>query len=120
MGYFSLCISFNSFGIFLFLEVFKDIEHVRVWMVGFVNWYNVECRHSAIGYVTPAQRKKGDYKEIFKRRNDIMKDARLSYLERWGNRIRVWKANEETSLNPSDETKERLNQKVQYKMRQLC
>ena len=40
-----------------------------------------------------------------------MERARLLQPERWGNRIRIWKANEEIYLNPSDETKERLNQK---------
>ena len=80
-------------------------------MANFVNWYNTEHRHSAIGYVTPAQRKSGEYKEIFKKRNATMADARLLYPERWGNRIRVWKANEESYLKPSDETKERVNQK---------
>ena len=90
---------------------FKDIYHARIWMADFVNWYNTEHRHSAIGYVTPAQRKSGEYKEIFERRNITMEYARLSHPERWGKRIRVWKANEEIYLNPSDETKERLNQK---------
>jgi len=90
---------------------FKDIYHARIWMADFVNWYNTEHRHSAIGYVTPAQRKSGEYKEIFERRNTTMEYARLAHPERWGNRIRVWKANEEIYLNPSDETKERLNQK---------
>ena len=90
---------------------FKDIEHARSWMAEFVNWYNTEHRHSAIGYVTPAQRKSGEYKEIFKRRNITMEGARLAHPERWGTRIRTWEAKEEIYLNPSDETKERLNQK---------
>ena len=62
-------------------------------------------------HVTPSQRKSGEYKEIFERRNATMEYARLAHPERWGNRIRVWKASEEIYLNPSDETKERLNQK---------
>ncbi|HNX25637.1 MAG TPA: IS3 family transposase [Spirochaetota bacterium] len=90
---------------------FRDIDHARIWMSDFVNWYNIEHRHSAIGYVTPAQRKSGDYKDIFKIRNSTMEDARLIHPERWGNRIRIWKANEEIYLNPSNETKEKLKQK---------
>ena len=89
---------------------FKNIEHARVWMADFVNWYNTKHRHSAIGYVTPVQRRSGEYKEIFKVRNLTMEHARRMHPERWGNRTRIWKANEEIYLNPSDETKERLSQ----------
>lgn len=90
---------------------FKDIYHARTWMAYFVNWYNTKHRHSAIGYVTPSQRRSGEYKEIFKKRNLTMEHARLAHPERWGNRVRIWEAKEEIYLNPSDETKERLNQK---------
>ena len=90
---------------------FNDIEHARIWMADFVNWYNTEHRHSAIAYVTPAQRRSGEYKAILERRNVTMEYARLAHPERWGNRIRVWKANEEIYLNPSDETKKKINQK---------
>ena len=90
---------------------FKDFYNARIWMADFVNWYNNSHRHSAIGYVTPAQRRSGEYKDIFRRRNSTMELARLIHPERWGKRIRIWKANEEIYLNPSDETKERLNQK---------
>lgn len=35
--------------------------------------------------------------------------ARLAHPERWGTMIRIWEAKEETYLNTSVETKERLN-----------
>lgn len=90
---------------------FKDLNNAREWMADFVNWYNAEHRHSAIGFVTPTQRRSGEYIEILKRRNSTMEDARLARPERWGNRIRIWKVNDEIYLNPSNETKEILNQK---------
>jgi len=36
---------------------FENIEYARSWMAEFVNWYNTEHRHSAIGYVTPSTEK---------------------------------------------------------------
>jgi len=90
---------------------FKDLFEARTWMANFVNWYNTEHRHSAIGYVTPAQRRNGDYKKIIDTRNRTMEQARLLHPERWGAKTRIWNANEEIYLNPDSETKERLNQK---------
>lgn len=90
---------------------FKDLYHARIWMAEFVNWYNTEHRHSAIGYVTPAQRRSGEYKEIISVRNKTMEQARLLHPERWGKKVRIWNATEEIFLNPNAETKERLNQK---------
>lgn len=40
-------------------EPYADITAAREWLSGFVNWYNFEHRHSAIQYVTPAQRYAG-------------------------------------------------------------
>jgi putative transposase len=79
-------------------------------MANFVNWYNTEHRHSAIGYVTPAQRRSGQYKEIISTRNKTMEQAINLHPERWGKKVRIWDATEEIFLNPSKETKERLNQ----------
>lgn len=87
---------------------FKSIDHARTWMADFVNWYNTKHRHSSIGYVTPEQRRNGDYKEIFARRNDAVTRARELHPERWVNRQRVWGCNESVYLNPSLETKEKL------------
>lgn len=88
---------------------FEDIFHARQWMADFVNWYNTEHRHSAIGFVTPAERRNGDYKEIISKRNKTMEQARMLHPERWGKKIRIWNSTEEIFLNPSSETKERLN-----------
>ena len=91
---------------------FKDIEHARTWMANFVNWYNTEHRHSAIGYVTPQQRRSGAYKEIFEKRNDALTAARKRNPERWGKKLRVWGCDDKVYLNPSKETKEKLFRKT--------
>ena len=35
---------------------FANLIEARQWVAGFVDWYNREHRHSAIQFVTPAQR----------------------------------------------------------------
>lgn len=90
---------------------FRDLDHARVWMADFVNWYNTKHRHSTIGFVTPAQRRSGEYKEIISTRNKTMEQARLLNPERWGKKIRVWEATEEIFLNPNADTREKLSQK---------
>lgn len=79
---------------------FKSIDHAREWMADFVNWYNSEHRHSAIGYITPAQRGSGKDLKIFETRNRVLEGARLRHPERWVNGIRVWKNLDVVVLNP--------------------
>ncbi len=79
---------------------FKSLEHARNWMAGFVNWYNTEHRHSAIGYITPEQRGSGKDLEIFQTRNQAIEEARNRHPERWGNRVRKWKNRDVVVLNP--------------------
>lgn len=38
---------------------FADLTAAREWMLKFVTWYNTEHRHSAIKFVTPAERHNG-------------------------------------------------------------
>jgi len=91
---------------------FKDLEHARTWMANFVNWYNTEHRHSAIGYVTPLQRRSGDYKEIFKKRNEAVACAKEKHPERWVKSVRVWGCSDAIYLNPIKVTKEKLLKKI--------
>lgn len=84
---------------------FKNLEHARMWMANFVNWYNTEHRHSSIGYVTPQQRRSGDYKNIFSQRNQAVAHARERNPERWVNHMRTWGCNDAVYLNPSKESR---------------
>jgi len=91
---------------------FKSIEDARGWMANFVNWYNTEHRHSAIGYVTPGERRSGAYKEIFEKRNETLAAAKEKNPERWGKKQRVWGCEETVYLNQGKETKKSLLKKI--------
>lgn len=78
---------------------FKGLEHARAWMADFVNWYNTEHRHSAIGYVTPAHRGSGRDLEIYERRNCVLEAARSRHPERWVSGIRKWERRDVIVLN---------------------
>ena len=82
---------------------FEGIDHARLWLADFVDWYNTEHRHSAIGYVTPQQRHDGHDLELFERRNKALNLARLSHPERWGNRVALHGAERIVYLNPIPE-----------------
>jgi putative transposase len=79
---------------------FKGLGHARTWMADFVNWYNIEHRHSAIGYVTPSQRGTGIDIEIYDRRNLVLEAARSRHPERWVNEMRRWEREDVIVLNP--------------------
>lgn len=66
-----------------FPSSFKDIDHARWWFAGFVDWYNNEHRHSAIGYVTPRQRHDGEDVDLFEKRNATLSKARAMNPLRW-------------------------------------
>lgn len=83
--------------------VFKSLGCAREWMADFVNWYNTEHRHSAIGYVTPAQRGSGVDLEMYDRRNRSVEAARSQHPERWVNGVRQWKRKDVIVLNPKKE-----------------
>jgi putative transposase len=54
---------------------FEDIHQARDWFAAFVHWYNMQHLHSALGYVTPAQRRAGEDKILFKKRNQTIEKA---------------------------------------------
>ena len=58
---------------------FKTIEEAREWMSKFVDWYNNEHMHTGLCYITPAQRRKGEDKKIFEKRNNTFELARLAH-----------------------------------------
>jgi len=62
---------------------FKDMEHARYWFASFVNWYNNEHRHSAIGYVTPQQRHSGKDVALFEKRKATIRQAHTLNPVRW-------------------------------------
>ena len=61
---------------------FGSIEVARRWVGRFVKWYNDDHRHSAIRYVTPSQRHKGEDIEILANRHRVYQKAKQHRKER--------------------------------------
>ena len=79
---------------------FESLEAARAWVLEFVLWYNHEHRHSAIRYVTPASRHRGEDVAILARRAEIYEQARRQNPGRWSGAIRNWEPIGPVWLNP--------------------
>lgn len=55
---------------------FADLDAARHWAAAFVHWYNHEHRHSAIRYVTPAERHAGQDRALLAARHGLYEAAR--------------------------------------------
>jgi len=71
-------------------QPFESIEKARQWGHRFVQWYNEEHRHSAIRYVTPGQRHRGEDKAIWEQRKVVYEAAKEKNPQRWSGNIRNW------------------------------
>jgi transposase InsO family protein len=69
---------------------FASLEQARAWVARFVAWYNEEHRHSAIRFVTPAERHSGADEELLARRREVYECARRRHPERWSGATRDW------------------------------
>lgn len=85
-------------------KCFGDIGHARSWFADFVDWYNTKHRHSAIGFVTPAQRHDGSAGGVYAARNETYQKAKASHPERFVNGTKVWRGPEAVYLNRAPET----------------
>ena len=81
---------------------FEDITQARGWVEKFVRWYNTEHLHSAIKFVTPAQRHEGLDKEMLSRRARVYEQAREKNPSRWSGKTRDWSETGEVRLNPDN------------------
>ena len=77
----------------------------QAWVKAFVTWYNEEHMHSAIGFVPPALRHRGQDAAILQSRRGIYKQARDANPESWSGRIRSWERPNAVWLNPETPTK---------------
>ena len=86
---------------------FKNIEEARVWVEGFVEWYNYEHMHSGIQYVTPASRHNQDDEKVLGFRKEVFEKARATNPYRWSKKIRKCEAVPFVVLNslPPEKTK---------------
>ena len=79
---------------------FEAPEQARVWVHGFVHWYNEEHRHSALKFVTPGQRHRGEDESILHQRGELYTAARNTNLARWSVATRNWDRISSVLLNP--------------------
>ena len=79
---------------------FADLDQARAWATGFVQWYNVDHRHSGIRYVSPAQRHAGADHEILAARHALYCEARERTPARWSGNTRNWTPIGAVTLNP--------------------
>ena len=80
-------------------EPFNSIEQARQWVLGFQHWYNEIHHHSALKFVTPNQRHKGEDLGILAARKALYEAARKQRPERWRSSIRNWEPTQVVFLN---------------------
>ncbi len=80
---------------------FGSLEEARGWVEAFVGWYNNEHRHSAIRFVTPAQRHNGEHLSVLRGRKELYEEAKRNRPDRWSGQARNWEPIGEVVLNPS-------------------
>jgi putative transposase len=83
---------------------FESIETAHRWVADFVTWYNTEHLHSAIRFVTPADRHAGRDIALLERRDVVYQDARVHRPDRWSGDTRDWNHIKEVRLNPDAAT----------------
>jgi transposase InsO family protein len=81
---------------------FDSIDAAWAWVERFVDWYNVEHRHSAIGFVTPNERHESRDIAVLLARRDVYAAARRRSPYRWSRHARQWDAPATVSLNLRD------------------
>ena len=81
-------------------QAFTDLQAARVWVEGFVDWYNHAHLHSAIKFVTPEQRHTGEDVTILAKRKQVYRHAKAENPGRWSGDIRNWEHVKEVHLNP--------------------
>jgi putative transposase len=79
---------------------FASLEEARNWVGGFVRWYNSENHHSAIRFVTPEARHRGQDGDILAQRVQVYEAARAGNPHRWSGRTRNWQPIGSVWLNP--------------------
>jgi len=83
---------------------FADLAAARRWVADFIDWYNHEHRHSAIRFVTPAERHAGRDGAILRARHALYHRARRRTPARWSGATRNWTPIAEVRLNPEHQT----------------
>ena len=85
---------------------FDSLQQAREWVVGFQRWYNEVHRHSALKFVTPAQRHRGEDTAILQQRKALYEATKAQRPARWVGSIRNWIPEKIVYLNPGKPMKE--------------
>ena len=93
---------------------FADLVAARQWVSTFVHWYNHEHRHSAIGFVTPAQRHAGQDGALLRKRIDVYEAAKARHPQRWSGATRNWQPILIVLLNPDQHVAEKTVRKEEH------
>ena len=88
------------------LKPFADLLQARRWVTELVHWHNEQHRHSAISFMTPAQRHAHTDQALLHACAAVYKKARQQHPKRWSGNTRNWAFSDEVRLNPhSPQTK---------------
>ncbi len=80
---------------------FDSLDGARVWVNGFVHWYNAEHKHSGLNFVTPNERHTLKDGDILARRESVLVMAKQENPARWNGRaVRNCSPVQPTALNP--------------------
>jgi len=83
-------------------DAFTDLASATAWVAAFVAWYNDAHQHSAIRFVTPAQRHAGSDLALLAHRDRVYAAANARHPERWSGATRDWSPILTVRLNPQD------------------
>jgi putative transposase len=72
------------------LKPFAKVMDARDWVTELVEWYNHEHHHSAIRFVTLAQRHEGVDKKLLDQHENVYEMARTRNSRRWTGATRNW------------------------------
>jgi putative transposase len=79
---------------------FATLDEARKWVAGFVQWYNIEHLHSALRFVTPADRHAGRDGALLGKRHVVYQQACKRHPRRWTGSTRNWTPVGPVVLNP--------------------
>ena len=80
-----------------------SIERLANWgrpSRGVQRWYNDQHKHSALNFITPAQRHRGADTAVLAQRKAVYQAAKARHPERWSGLIRKWDLTQGVWLNP--------------------
>lgn len=100
-------------------QAFESLLAARQWVGVFVQWYNGEHRHSAINFVTPAERHAGLDTALLEKRAIVYEAAKKRCPRRWSGATRNWQPVLVVHLNPDQhivEKDEKMEGEVELKM----